>query len=647
MNRPVAAGIAGALVTAGAAAATTAEAEAPSPGDVPRYTAEQFYNTESVFGASFSHDGTRLLVSSDRSGIFNAYAIDRATGAAEQLTNSKTDAVFARAFFPKDNRFIYTSDSGGNERTHVFVSERDGGVRDLTPGDEVRASFTGFNHRGDAFYVMSNERDPRFMDLYRFDADDYGRELVYQPEPGMSVAGISRNERYIALQRANSNADSDVFVYDLQNPSQGAVHVTPHEGLVQHGVAGFTPDSQSLLYTSNRDSEWRRVWSYNLTTGEHGLYLEADWDVSYVAFSHDGRYRTHAINADAKTELTITDTRTDEEVDMPELPAGDIIGVSFPRTGVAKGTMAFYASSDTAPANLHIMDLGTGSVRRLTDTLNPSIDAANLVESEIVRYRSFDGQEVPAVLYKPVFASKENPVPALVWVHGGPGGQSRQGYNALMQFLANNGYAVLAVNNRGSSGYGKTFFHMDDRDHGGGDLQDCIYGRAYLESLGWIDGERVGIIGGSYGGYMVCAALAFEPDSFEVGINIFGVTNWIRTLESIPAWWENARKSLFAEVGDPSVPEDRERLEARSPLLHAENITKPLLVVQGANDPRVIQAESDDIVERVRANGVPVEYVVFEDEGHGFRSRVNRITAAEAYLGFLFEHMPPAWREQN
>ena len=253
------------------------------------------------------------------------------------------------------------------------------------------------------------------------------------------------------------------------------------------------------------------------------------------------------------------------------------------------------------------------------------------------RPKSFDGKEIPSILYRPWPASKTNKVPALVWVHGGPGGQSRTGYRAVTQHLVNHGYAILAVNNRGSSGYGKTFYHLDDRDHGGGDLQDCVWGRKYLESLDWVDGDKIGIIGGSYGGYMVAAALTFEPEVFDVGINIFGVTNWVRTMNEIPDWWADFREFLVAEIGDPV--KDADKLRARSPLFHAKNIIKPLLVVQGANDPRVHQVESDELVAAARANGVPVEYVVFDDEGHGFRKRVNRITASEAYLKFLDKYL--------
>jgi dipeptidyl aminopeptidase/acylaminoacyl peptidase len=255
----------------------------------------------------------------------------------------------------------------------------------------------------------------------------------------------------------------------------------------------------------------------------------------------------------------------------------------------------------------------------------------------VVRYPSFDGLAIPALLYRPHGASADAPVPAIVWVHGGPGGQSRKGYNPTLQHLVNHGYAVLAVNNRGSSGYGKTFFHLDDQKHGDVDLQDCIHGRRYLEGLDWIDGERVGIVGGSYGGYMVCAALAFAPEAFDVGIDIFGVTNWLRTLESIPPWWTDIRDALYAEMGNPET--DKARLQARSPLFHADKIVRPLLVVQGANDPRVLQAESDEIVAAARKNGVPVEYVLFPDEGHGFKGKKNRITASDAYVKFLDQHL--------
>jgi dipeptidyl aminopeptidase/acylaminoacyl peptidase len=227
--------------------------------------------------------------------------------------------------------------------------------------------------------------------------------------------------------------------------------------------------------------------------------------------------------------------------------------------------------------------------------------------------------------------------PALLSVHGGPGGQSRLGYSAVIQYLVNHGYAIYAINNRGSSGYGKTFFSLDDRKHGDADLDDCVASKKMLAATGWVDPQRIGILGGSYGGYMVLAALAFRPQEFAVGIDLFGVSNWVRTLESIPTWWEAQRKALYLELGDPAT--DGEALRAKSPLFHAKNIVRPLLVLQGKNDPRVLQVESDEIVAAAKANGVPVEYIVFDDEGHGFRNKKNQLRGYKAALDFCDRYL--------
>jgi len=256
-----------------------------------------------------------------------------------------------------------------------------------------------------------------------------------------------------------------------------------------------------------------------------------------------------------------------------------------------------------------------------------------------VRFKARDGMTIPNFLWKPHQATPARKAPALVWVHGGPGGQTVPAYNATIQYLVNHGYAVLAINNRGSSGYGKTFFAADDRKHGREPLWDCVDAKKYLQTLDYVDPDRIGIIGGSYGGYMVLAALAFEPQEFKVGVDLFGVANWIRTLESIPAWWEGQRTALYAEMGDPV--KDRKMLEEVSPLLHANLIRRPLLVLQGANDPRVLKVESDEVVAAVKKNGVPSEYIVFPDEGHGFTKKANQIAGYSAILRFLDAHLKP------
>ena len=604
------------------------------PEPVPRYDAKAFFETTAITGASFSHDEERILISTDATGVFNVYSQPFGGGVPEQLTNSGTDAAFAVSWFPNDDRFLYTADQGGNELNHLYVQEVDGSVRDVTPGEPLKAMFRGWSGDRRSFWVLTNERDPRFFDLYRYQVDTYERELFMRNEAGWMPGSVSRNGRWVSLDKPRTNADSDIYIWDSKAPNEPAVHITAHEGNANHRSLTFSPDSGEFYYLTDLHGEFRQVWKYDLEARQHEVVVQADWDVSFFALSETGRYRVTGINQDARTVMTILDTVSGEELQISGLTQGDLGRVVFSRS---ESRMAFYVSSDSSPPNLHVLELEDLNPRRLTSSLNPAISPDHLVDSQVVRYESYDGLEIPSLLYRPEDASASSPAPVLVWVHGGPGGQSRKGYSPTIQHLVNHGYAVLAVNNRGSSGYGKTFHHMDDRRHGDVDLKDCVWARRFLSSLDWVDSTRIGIIGGSYGGYMVAAALAFEPDAFDVGINIFGVTNWVRTLESIPPWWEAQKESLYTELGDPAT--DGERLRAISPLFHAENISKPLLVVQGANDPRVLQAESDELVEAVRQTGVPVEYVLFQDEGHGFRKRANRIAASSEYVQFLNRHL--------
>jgi len=612
-----------------------------SMDDVPEYSAVQFFATTSYGlpdsdGNAFSADGDSILIHSDKDGVFNVYSLPVDGGEPVQLTDSDDNAIFAVSWFPNDGRMLYSFDQGGNELDHVFVREEDGVHRDLTPGDDLKAFFFAWAADGESFYLATTERNQQSFDLYKYQANDYSRELIFE-NPGFQMSALSRGGHWLALDKPRTSADSDVYVVNLATKDKEAVLVTEHEGNIAFGAVSFTPDSKSLVYSTNERGEFDQHWTHNLETGEKAPLVEAEWDVMYTSFSKTGRYRASGINVDASTKVEITDTETGETIALPSLPRGDLRSLRFSKDD---SRLALIVNSDVSPSDIHLVDFDADNSARLTNALNPSIGRDHLVESEVVRYKSFDGLEIPAILFKPHAASPDYPVPALVWVHGGPGGQSRSGYSATRQHLVNHGYAILAANNRGSSGYGKTFNHMDDKRHGEEDLQDIVFGRRYLETLDWVDGNKIGIIGGSYGGYMVAAALAFEPEVFDVGINIFGVTNWVRTLQSIPPWWEAFKEALFDEMGDPDT--DAERHRRISPLFHAENIVKPLLVIQGANDPRVLQIESDELVAAVQANEVPVEYVVFPDEGHGFAKRENRIKASEEYVRFLNTYLNPS-----
>ncbi len=599
---------------------------------VERYTIEQMMNTTTIFGSDFSKDVSKILFTSDKSGVFNAYEIPIEGGDAQQLTHSDSSAIYAISYCPNDNRLLFQSDKDGNEIWNIYIRDTDGSVRNLTPSAEARSTFMRWSEDGNSFYYMSNRRDPRFFDVYEMNINSFEEEMIYENNEGYSPGPISNNKRYIAFGRTITTNNSDMYLYDTQTGKMS--YLSEHEGDIVFNPVTFSSDSKELYYLTNEGREFTYLKKYIIESAEMKVVEKTNWDILYSYFSRNGTYRVVGINNDAKTEVRIYENASGEEIALPELPNADITSIKI---SPDEAYMTFYVNGDRSPNNLYVYSFANGEFKRLTNSMNPEIDPEHLAKSKVIRYESFDGLEIPAILYKPASIAEGDKAPALVWVHGGPGGQSRIGYNPLLQYLANHGYVVLAVNNRGSSGYGKTFFGLDDLKHGQDDLQDCIEAKKFLAATGYADHERIGIIGGSYGGYMVLAALAFQPEEFQIGIDIFGVSNWLRTLRSIPPYWESFREALYKELGNPET--DEEYLRSISPLFHAEKIKRPLMVLQGANDPRVLKVESDEIVEKVKANNVPVEYIVFDDEGHGFRKKENRIRGYKAILDFADRYL--------
>jgi dipeptidyl aminopeptidase/acylaminoacyl peptidase len=600
---------------------------------VKQYTIEQFMATTRIGGGSFSSDEKSILFHSNKTGIFNVYSMPVGGGAAKQLTNSTKESTYAVSYFPADARFLYRYDKGGNENDHLYLRELDGKETDLTPGEKTKAQFHGWSQDRKSLFFSTNARDPKFFDIFEMSIADLKPVLIYQDETGYQLGDISNDKKFIAFGKpGSSTADSDVYLYNVATKEMK--NITAHTGDVNNTPETFDPASKYLYYLSDEGSEFKGVVRYDLASGDKAVIEKSNWDVAFMVFSRTGKYRVVGTNEDARTKVRVYDGMTGQPVALPPLPEGDINGVRF---SDSETKMAFYHDGARSPANLYVYDFGAKKPVKLTESLSPEIKADDLVESRVIRYKSFDGIEVPAILYQPHSASAENKAPAIVRVHGGPGGQARMPYSAATQYLVNHGYVVLDVNNRGSSGYGKTFFKADDQKHGREPLWDCVEAKKYLQTLDYVDGKKIGIMGGSYGGYMVLAALAFKPEEFNAGVDIFGVSNWVRTLQSIPPYWESQRKSLYAEIGDPNTQLDM--LREISPLFHADKITKPLIVLQGANDPRVIKPESDEIVDAIKKKNGVVEYVVFDNEGHGFTKKANEIRGNKAILDFLDKYL--------
>ncbi|MGA9797074.1 MAG: S9 family peptidase [Rhizomicrobium sp.] len=592
------------------------------------YSAEQLMSVTGYSGVSFSPDGKMLLVASAKSGIGNLYTVPVSGGPLVPITNSTTETVEEIGYFPHDDRMLYTSDQGGNELYHIYARNPDGETRDLTPGGHHKSEFVGWAPDGKSFFLVTNERDPHFFDLYRYDATSYARQRIFDNDAGYQVEAVSPDGRTVALSRIVDNATTLAYLYDVATKKK--IPIVPETHGVTTVPRAFTPDGSAILYTTDRDNEFAYLVRQDLKTGAQRTIFKTNWDVDAAGYSADQRYLLVRTNEDARAVMRLLDPATYDVVLAPAVAPAAVRGVSIARD---KPIAAMILSDGNTPGDVVLVDLKTGRITPLLDSLDGKISKSDLVLAQHIRFNSYDGLAIPGLLYIPHDAKAGDKRTAVIWVHGGPGWQSREPYDPLVQYLANNGYVVYQINNRGSVGDGKTFYHMDDHKHGDVDLDDVVASKKMLIATGMVDPKRIVIAGESYGGYMVLAGLAFRPNAFAAGVDLFGVSNWIRLLQNSPPWWDDLRRLLSTEMGDPQT--EQPYLRSISPVFHADTIRRPLLVLQGANDPRVLPDESKTIVDEVQANHVPVQYVVFPDEGHGFRKTANQATAYKTIKTFL------------
>ena len=617
----------------------TASCQSSIKNKTATYDIKEFFDNVNISGGYFSSSEEKMIYSTNKSGIVNVYEVELNSKSVTQLSFSEKESFYVRSYVPNSDDFIYSADKGGNEISHLYLQKRSGETLDLTPGINEKSIFYGWSQDKTFLYYLSNKRDSRYFDLYKMKIDEWEPKMIYENKDnfslsyfnGTSSSSISNNEHYLLLTKAITTSENKFYLLDQ---IQGQVEeISTLSG--RYTAAGFSKDNKSFYYITDIEKEFAYLNKYDIQTGESTVVFQTNWDVMYSYSSKNEQFRIIGINEDGKNSIQVIDNNSNKPIKFPSFKDADITGVEFSES---ENKIRFSVGSSKTPNNLFLYDLRDESLVKLTNSLNPVIDSKSLVAAEVIRYTSFDNLEIPAIFYKPLNASTTNKVPALVWVHGGPGGQSRMNFNPLIQYLTNNGYAILAVNNRGSSGYGKSFYKMDDKNHGENDLKDCIWGKKWLQEQDYIDFDRIGIIGGSYGGYMTMAAMTFTPEEFKVGVNIFGVTNWIRTLKSIPSFWEANRKALYDELGDP-YSADSIRLKKISPLFHAEKVKNPVMVLQGANDPRVLQIESDEIVAELKKNNTIVEYLIFDDEGHGFRKKENQINGYRRIKDFLDDYL--------
>jgi dipeptidyl aminopeptidase/acylaminoacyl peptidase len=600
------------------------------------YTLEDFYNAPYLKRPIFSKSGDKVLISTNESGVFNAFELSLNDGKFTQLTNYSTNSAYGLAYFPNDERILFGLELS-YDLFHLFVRNSDGTMLDITPDSTSKAIFVKWSEDKKSLYYLCNKRNNANFDLYKLKIVDIERrnlmpELLFENKEDYQFEGISKDENYLVLGKIHTKHNSDVFIFDRKTGKANKIIGNANSS---NYVIGVTEDEKGIYYVTDEGSEFGHLNTYTFADKKQQTINEEKWDIEQVFFSPKNTYRALLINEDAQNKLKIYTNKDNKQVKIPNLPCGDISMVNFSED---EKQMCFLLNNPISPNDLYIYHFENKELRKITDLFNHAINPNDLVEPEFVKFKSFDSLEIPALLYKPAHLKKDAQVPAIVIAHGALGGQSRSTYLPIVQYLVNQGYVILMVNNRGSYGYGKTFAEADEGKIGEVDLKDYIAGKQFLENQVYVKKGQIGIMGaGAYGGYISLAALAFAPTEFAVGIDLFGITNWYKAMKSIPPSWLPLKQWLHKKVGNPLT--DSLALHKKSPLFFAKEITQPLMIVQGANNARTPKSETDQIVNELKINKVPHRYLVLPDEAHFFTKKENDIKAHKEIVKFLDEFL--------
>ena len=619
----------------------------------PLIDRELFFGDPEISGSQISPDGRFVTFLKPFKGIRNIWMKARTESfeGARPITADTTRPVSAY-FWSLDSKYVlYAQDKGGDENYRIYAVDPNSPgdpvppARDLTPLGKVRAIVIDIPRKSPGEILIGlNDRRPDLHDVYRLNLSTGAKKLLWKNE--QNVVGWQTDRDGALRLGLRQTADGGMEILRVDRDSLVRIYAVNEQE--QCYPLRFTPDGNSFYLATNKGAATDRMQLelFDLKTGTATL-IEKDPE-NEVDFST-------AIFSDVTDELLATVYAGDRQRVYPKqkqfardweqmkkvLPPGEL---SFGSSTLDETIALVGVSSDVDPGSRYLFDRTTGKAELLYHA-RPNLPSADLAPAKAVRYASRDGLVIPAYLILPRGVPAEN-LPVVMLIHGGPWGRDFWGYDPEAQFLANRGYGVLMPNFRGSTGYGKKFLNAGNKQWGTGFMQhDISDGVKYLISENIADPKRVAIYGGSYGGYATLAGLAFTPELYAAGVSYVGPSNIITLLNSIPPYWAPMKKMFDVRVGDMSKPDEKKMLEAQSPLNSATNIRAPLLVVQGANDPRVKKAESDRIVIALRDRGQAVEYLVAPDEGHGFAGRDNRMALYTAMEKFLAQHIGGRYQE--
>jgi dipeptidyl aminopeptidase/acylaminoacyl peptidase len=577
---------------------------------------------------AISPDGTDVAYADNASGQFDLVIQPVDGGSPRRLTRYTDDTVRDLIWTPDGRELIFLADTRGDEFLQIRrVPAAGGPVESITDAPKVQHSLGRVSPDGRRLAYAGNDRDPSVQDILVRDLVTGESQRVYDAGGVMEPGHWSPDGTRLSAVDFRSNTEQDLYVVAFDAPSRRIVPAGERDAKCLPGP--WVGDR--FLVRTDAGREFVGLGWIDPADGSVDWIATPDADVEAVALSRDCRVLVWMVNTGGVSRLFARDLTTGVELPVPQMPAGTADALAVSADG-RRAALLF--TTGARPMNVAVVHLETGRWQRLTDATPAG--ATPVAEPTLVELPSHDDRRIPAWLYRP---DGDGPFGAVLSIHGGPESQERPRYmySGMYQYLLDQGIAVLAPNVRGSTGYGRAYQRMIHRDFGGAELGDFDAAARYLRGQDWVDPRRIGVFGGSYGGFASLSCLSRLPDYWACGISLFGMSNLVTFARSVPPTW---RALMTAWVGDPDT--ETEFLMSRSPVTYADAIDAPLFVIQGANDPRVVRAESDQIVQRLRDRGVEVRYDVYDDEGHGFTKRENELRALTDVTAFLVRHLSGA-----
>ncbi|MFT3722431.1 MAG: S9 family peptidase [Hyphomonadaceae bacterium] len=583
----------------------------------------RYQNARSAYFADWMNDGSMLIRT--RFGATNQlHHVDKAGGDRQQIT-FYDDPVADAHVAPKSSSFVFSKDTGGDEWFQLFLSDGKGADTRLTEPGTRNLGLVFTPDGKTAIWGVSRKGDPD-TDIVAVDLGSPGKpRTLFEGTGAVQPLDVSPDGKTLLLGRYLSVTESKRYLHDIATGKITEIAAgvkTAYDG----GV--FLPEARSIVALTDRNSDNIHLSLINIATGaETVLTPGLKWDVEAFDLSADGKTIAYSVNEDGYSVVHLMDLKTNKALASPKLPAGMLSGLKLNKAG---SKLAIGLSTPTSAGDVWVWDVKTAKLVRWTNSELGGLDVAKLVDPKLVRFNSFDGLSVPAFVYKPKAAGK---VPVIIDIHGGPEGQSRPGFNPIHQQMVNElGAAVIVPNVRGSTGYGKKYVQLDNAEKREDSVKDIGALLDWIKMQPDLDASRVVVYGQSYGGYMVLACMTHYSDRLAGGVDRYGISNWVSFLTNTEAYRRDQRR---AEYGDERVAEMKAVFDKISPLNNVGKISKPMLIMQGLNDPRVPPAESRQIVDALRAKGIAVGYVQFKDEGHGFLKKPNNDARREAETVFL------------